>query len=103
MKHTPGPWKEERCHAANIVDVYDGHIIREGDGWRIPNGINLICTVAHVGTAQATNANARLIAAAPELLEACKRALVYVKSDPAVYPLICCLEEAIAKATGKEG
>ena len=37
--------------------------------------------------------------AARELLEACKAALVYVQSDPAVYPLIVQLRAAIAKAT----
>jgi hypothetical protein len=35
-----------------------------------------------------------------ELVAACKDALVYVQSDPAVYPLICQLRAAIAKAEG---
>ena len=46
------------------------------------------------------NANARLIAAAPELLSALKEALVYVSSDSAAYPLIAKMRAAIAKAEG---
>jgi len=41
-----------------------------------------------------------LIAAAPELLEACKAALIYCQSDPAVFPLNEKLRAAIAKAEG---
>ena len=50
--------------------------------------------------------DAHLIASAPDLLAACKEAFVYVRSDSAVYPLICqpliCqLRAAIDKAEGR--
>jgi len=45
-----------------------------------------------------------LIAAAPQLLEACKAALEYIKSDPAVYPLTAQLKNVIELAErGEEG
>ena len=45
--------------------------------------------------------DAHLIASAPDLLAACKEAFVYVRSDSAVYPLICQLRAAIDKAEGR--
>ena len=68
--HVPGPWTATRCHAANIVDVHAGALLKTGDGWIVPPGTSLIATVAHVGTVAATDANAALIAAAPALLDA---------------------------------
>lgn len=64
-EHTKGPWK------ACGDDCYEGFIRQTGEGklW--------IASVVHIppktGGQEATEANARLIAAAPELLEALKR------------------------------
>jgi len=62
QKHTPGPWKANLyLGGAYAID-------------RIaPNGDRL-ATVATVCGALETKANARLIAAAPDLLEACRNA-----------------------------
>ena len=59
MKHTPGPW--EVLEVESVV----------GGGWDI---------VDEKGNSIFTdnNANARLIASAPELLEACKKAVQFL-------------------------
>ena len=66
MKHTPGPWKfDSRAHVEAILsDSTD------------------VCFLPHSGSTTARDkdlqeirANARLIAAAPELLEACEMML----------------------------
>src|ERR1700676_739230 len=54
MTHTPGPW------------LYDGMAIHTNDGIMIA-GLSSVCK-----TAKEIDANARLIAAAPELLAACR-------------------------------
>ncbi len=59
IKHTPGTWKQEYCGRDRI------RIYKESDQRRI-------ATVA-VKTTTMDEANARLIAAAPELLEALRR------------------------------
>ncbi len=61
MSHTPGPWEVDSAHGTDAVYVLSenhliAHVIAHGDG-----------------TDDA--ANARLIAAAPDLLEACQAAL----------------------------
>jgi len=80
--HTPGPWYQHR------------------ETVQAPNG-TLVATLANAnGTC---NDNARLIAAAPELLEALQMALPHLESvamkDNAAYALA---RAAIAKATGGE-
>lgn len=65
MKHTPGPW---------------GAAARQGDDWEsvvyVPGTPNEICQCFHtsmsLGGKENCEANAHLIAAAPELLEALK-------------------------------
>ena len=62
MKHTPGPWR-----VGKYGGVYSSH----------PEHDYAICGLSHKdGTGRRNyKANARLIASAPELLEACKCAL----------------------------
>lgn len=89
MSHTPGPWKANgNCvdtgrGAAPVACAYDpdDH-----------NHVNEIC-----------KANARLIAAAPDLLAACKAAEPYVFNCPFENALTvhAMLEAAIAKAEGQ--
>jgi hypothetical protein len=66
-KHTPGPW-----HTYNM-----GH--GQGNPWEVwpDKGLTPICRLISGGVARGNfegHANARLIAAAPELLEALERA-----------------------------
>ena len=84
-QHTPAPWQ-----AVEGVDNYPDWNIRDANGW-------LICTVADP-------ANARLIAAVTQLLEACRLALAESqRADEhfkSVSPGTLALRTAIAKATG---
>lgn len=59
-KHTPGPW-----NIAKGISYLD-----ESVSWMIPG-------VAHCGDGECSEANARLIAAAPELLAALENLLTY--------------------------
>ena len=81
MSHTPGPWKERNPHKG---------------AWelRCPKG-NLVCWVT-----LAKEKNARLIAAAPDLLAACKAALNIRSTDPDDPRVFEILYNAIAKAEG---
>ena len=98
-KHTPGPWN---------VDSNDPFVVYPYNGYAVarckPGGRKCKDAVA-VATARA---NARLIAAAPDLLENLTRVLVWMDgiSDrlPAdMRPAIDAAHAAIAKATGEEG
>ena len=104
--HTPGPW---------VCRHWDGNqqIVIESVRHRGPNELALVrppltatphdgwtCTAEDVAE---NEANARLIAAAPELLEACKLSLKNVLSDTiAISTWRDMLRNAIAKAEGKE-
>ena len=91
-KHTPGPWEVVRHN----------HI--DGDLWLSVNqsadahGMKQwIAEIKYLTTGEPEQwANARLIAAAPRLLAACKTALQYADVSTAVV-----LRQAIAKAEGK--
>ena len=59
-KHTPGPWKasmERRIYEVHITD---------------PSG-DVVARAEYLGNIEETEANAKLIGAAPDLLEACKK------------------------------
>src|SRR5262249_39298471 len=91
-KHTPGPWV---IHLAQTVCI------------RPASSDTLIARL--FGARSKAETNARLIAAAPDLLEACKRALPYLQDHIALtrhegpgnrIALDLC-EEAIRKAEGQ--
>lgn len=67
-KHTPGPWKYETYRRRALIRSGNGWVSRgTGDGYdiaRIAAGEHAVSSVAE------EEANARLIAAAPEMLEA---------------------------------
>lgn len=67
-KHTPGPW---------VADNGEGY--GEADIWRIqpPIGSNVKIVAEMICDSAEAEANARLIAAAPELLEALRLFLAY--------------------------
>ena len=87
VSHTPGPWTLDKPEqrGIGIREGEDGYII--ATVWKDDSGIH--------------SADARLIAAAPELLEAAKEALTQIM---AVHPdwskAQDNLETAIARATG---
>ena len=98
---TPGPWKAMRItnpgRAAAAYYIYG--VTAKGKYGRC---------VAHVknSTIQPLAANARLIAAAPELLEACWQALTHIEFEECTHgrPFAAgnVLRKAIAKAEGKK-
>ena len=87
-KHTPAPW------------IINGSAIEAN-----PVGALATC-IAHVyNESDEHAANARLLAAAPELLEACKRAqtaFAFDQGGKARRETMAQLKAAIAKAEGKE-
>ena len=73
-KHTPGPWFQGTDHHTNCV--YDKRVWFESDGSRHGETPNIVITVSPKDAV----ADARLIAAAPELLEALQNALPYLRT-----------------------
>lgn len=89
MKHTPGPWKPDPS-LPKVILADDGETLAQtyfvyGDKAR--------------DTSQA-EANARLIAAAPELLELCKYLRNYARLADLGNDTIARLDATIAKAEG---
>lgn len=93
--HTPGPWREQK-------DVKNfKHIAGSIDDYGIYAGLSPICQMAGHWNSKA---DAALIAAAPELLEACKYALNWINDGCPKFDEIhtrIMIEAAIAKAEGK--
>ena len=87
-KHTSGPWE-----TSNRFDIYSesGYFIGCTCGnLTLPKSVELI-----------DEANAKLIAAAPELLEACKEALDFLRICAINNLVNRQLKEAIEKAEGE--
>jgi hypothetical protein len=88
--HTPGPWIVDNS------DIGDKTLLAEIRTNKDANGY--CCYIAHVygiSTPNRLKANACLIAAAPELLEACKAAFIQTTD----HELSEILSDAIAKAS----
>lgn len=94
-KHTPGPWRVEGMLTHRVKP---GHIISHGLNEYRDGPAGYVCDT--LGT---TFWDARLIAAAPELLEALRGLVAYVDENVAqadVGPHIDRALDAISKATG---
>lgn len=95
-KHTPAPWFE----------------VKHFSEWLISDGTRLVATTAgspaHLGLAHAKRdaANARLIAAAPDLLKALEDCVAVMDRELAglkvIQPEFSAARAAIAKATGQQ-
>jgi hypothetical protein len=102
IKHTPGPWiLDDADNHAYFID-HDYHFIDAGNGFLGSDGSGFSLSGCM------SESDARLIAAAPELLAALIRARVYVgmvtefdKDDP-IFSAIDAIDAAIAKATGSQ-
>jgi len=71
MKHTPGPWRVGKPSIRNGVQIF------WDSDW--PLGSHVICTIPERGKGK--TANARLIAAAPDLMEAAKAAIAMLSQN----------------------
>jgi len=97
LKHTPGPWQ---------VTIWNGysktmaHIIFSKSFQKIST-VNWWPEESETATHETGIANAKLIAAAPELLEIAIQAFVFLQKQGGYQsiPLINKIEEAINKAT----
>jgi hypothetical protein len=68
-QHTPGPW--EAVEKFGVLGSVKGGVIREYVNGTSQDQLFMVCNVQDEnGGREATNANARLIAAAPDLLAA---------------------------------
>jgi hypothetical protein len=90
-KHTPGPWNSERAESSECFDV--------------KCECGFFVATCHDGVRSESNAeaNARLIAAAPELLEAAQAAwncIAELSPTQARVEVALMLQEAVEKATG---
>jgi hypothetical protein len=74
-KFTPGPWLEYNSQGAKILNH-----------WRIWDGKTSVCTLAACENPEMEHANARLIAAAPDLLAALERAMRDIENPEQVRP-----------------
>ncbi len=93
MPTTPGPWHTTPDRKLSRAGVYAG----DGDE-------TIICDVTDedIGSRVDRDANARLIAAAPDLLAACKSVMEFLSNGTPVHPGALVQAEvfnAIAKAT----
>ncbi|EAX3299497.1 hypothetical protein JYN54_09680 [Salmonella enterica subsp. enterica serovar Muenchen] len=100
QKHTPGPWYAVQNNS--FIDIttalgrYDGKVIADtcSSGYSFDNGDCI--------NGETTVANAKLIAAAPELLEACLRArnhlfaAGYEPEEGSINPNACLLAQLIS-------
>ena len=83
MPHTPGPWRVDETKALGAYGVWTDYLHPsnpgdDGTGFPVEVCSVVACGKGHKGQEiidrQERDANARLMAAAPDLLAACKRA-----------------------------
>lgn len=108
QKHTPGPWEVDGEDSFSGVR-HDGHPVTQWPMYRICSHNQLLSYAlgdkTGLGSQEESNANARLIAAAPELLEACEQVKStmeingHAERNPHLYEIV---SDAIAKAEGKD-
>jgi hypothetical protein len=89
-KHTPGPWEVRNEGSSRWIDIVQANT---GEPWPLP-----FAACKHFDQ----EANARLIAAAPDLLEALVDLVAFYPLDSADAN-VTSARAAIAKATGQKG
>ena len=99
VKHTPGPWKISRCQLKKTEHSAPDMLIEHGNK---TEHSPLLCQVYAAGGEHPREANAKLIAAAPELLEALRDVLEMCKpcdDNPDNRASVLKAKAAISKAT----
>jgi len=97
-EHTPGPWEIDQDDPLSITQIEWGGIGRACDNAMVFNESRR----AYRAQREIDEANARLMAAAPQLLEACKAALEVLKEVSPPLTVHGMLDYAIAAAEGKQ-
>ncbi len=108
-QHTPGPWEIRRI--AGIAGAVTGGVVRRYTNGSSTDQLFMVCAVQEDnGGPDAMAANARLIAAAPELLDALRMSVAAFDGDAideieagygaATARRVATARGAIAKATG---
>lgn len=100
-EHTPGPWAYDGAGRVDAVHFRKptGNMVDDGSGMKeYIGGLVALPYSCEAGTMEA---NARLIAAAPELLAACEKAVQWLDGWASAEPYVSELRAAIAKATGE--
>lgn len=95
-KHTPGPWLVGEHRIGLDGDASEIDVVSKGDS----HGDHSICTVDEAWEG-CIEANARLISAAPDMLEALKKMTFWADLSPANDWIETEAKAAIAKATGE--
>ena len=108
-KHTPGPWEVQRAFP-RMTEIWQAHAGRT-TSYHVARALAAIPGFGNEDSppVEHAEANARLIAAAPELLEVSKRfraeladVVGMCAGDAELARLLADVDAAIAKATGKE-
>lgn len=101
-KHTPGPWKWQSHPDEGGFCVYMAEAIHKRSGYEVQHRIEMDFTLYPEDGAQweEARANTRLIAAAPELLEALENILSNCLDSDGLSRAYENARAAIAKATG---
>lgn len=112
VQHTPGPWRVDTTVALGAYGVWTDYATHPGhDGAGYPKQVCSMRPTDVSASREERDANARLIAAAPDLLSACNEAFAFVQryvEIAARTPSDNCvrlrdrLHAAIAKATEGE-
>lgn len=99
QKHTPGPWRSWYTGRGNSVFFHVSATVPAVPGFCGPTEKQIAQISPTDGTSE--QANARLIAASPELLEALKDAVCALQCSGKDWPAETKARAAIAKATGE--
>ena len=76
-QHTPGPWEA-------VPVIPDGLFIKREGTWEVRTASYDVCANVYSGGPIRSEADARLIAAAPALLAALQRAVPYLRSHVSI-------------------
>jgi hypothetical protein len=100
QKHTPGPWHVLPLQSNIAADIQEPGSFSIGNSADVNQAVILCSRFPWLERADEMNANAHLIAAAPELLEALVRvnSLFTVGIDPRLDDALSSARAAIAKA-----
>ena len=97
-RHTPGPWRAETDQTQHPPVAVWSERHKEGSVLR-----ECVAEVLGAADSECTQSDARLIAAAPDLLDACCTALSFVRGKNKNLPAVMAqLAAAIRAATGGE-